>query len=156
MKRHRTALLFATVLTALPVGAQTPAEQARAAFEKFVAAQNAHDLKAVERLLSDSSGFLWITRGTAIWSRPEALKRFEALYQGTWHLEPDYKDFRVVVEQPNLVQIFVPIVFSIGPAGQAAQDTRFLMNQTLCREPSGWRIASILPIPVPPPAPPKP
>jgi hypothetical protein len=48
--------------------------------------------------------------------------------------------------------LFVPIVFSIGPPGQPAQETRFLMNQVLVKSDSGWKIASILPIPVPPPA----
>jgi hypothetical protein len=43
----------------------------------------------------------------------------------------------------------VPIVFTIGPAGQAAQTTRFLMNQTIIKTPAGWKVASILPIPVP-------
>ena len=43
-------------------------------------------------------------------------------------------------------------LFNIGATGQPAPDTPFLMNQTLVKTPAGWRIASILPIPVPPPA----
>jgi hypothetical protein len=42
-----------------------------------------------------------------------------------------------------------PIVFTIGPPGQPAQTTRFLMNQTIIKTPAGWKVASILPIPVP-------
>ncbi len=45
------------------------------------------------------------------------------------------------------MQIFVPIVFKIGAAGQPASESRFLMNQTLAKTPAGWRIASILSIP---------
>jgi hypothetical protein len=41
-------------------------------FAKFVAAQNAHDLKAVGELLQDSPQFLWITRGVPIWGRDAA------------------------------------------------------------------------------------
>jgi ketosteroid isomerase-like protein len=63
-------------------------DEVRALFEKFVAAQNAHDIKAVGELLQDSPQFLWITRGTPIWGRDAALKRFETLYQGSWFLEP--------------------------------------------------------------------
>ena len=58
-------------------------DEVKALFAKFVAAQNAHDLKAVGELLQDSPQFLWITRGTPIWGRDAALKHFEALYQGT-------------------------------------------------------------------------
>lgn len=77
----------------------------------------------------------------------ELLTHFENLYLGTWHLEPDYKNFRVVFRQQTVAQIFVPIIFSIGQTNQAAQETRFLMNQTLIKDESGWKIVSILPIP---------
>src|SRR5919109_5653807 len=66
-----------------------PEDEVKAVFERFVVAQNAHDLKAVGELLLDAPHFLWITRGTPIWGHEAALKRFEALYQGTWRLEPD-------------------------------------------------------------------
>ena len=49
----------------------------------------------------------------------------------------------------DVAQLYVPIVFTIGPAGQPAQTTRFLMNQTIIKTPAGWKVASILPIPVP-------
>src|SRR6202012_5985242 len=38
-------------------------DEIRAAFQQFVAAQNAHDVKAVEGLLLPSADFLWLTRG---------------------------------------------------------------------------------------------
>ena len=152
MKSHLRPLVLLASLTAVSAWAAPPEDDARATFDRFVAAQNAHDLKAVEALLLDSPQFLWITRGTPVWGRSEALKRFEALYAGTWHLEPESAAFRVVFAQPQVAELFVPIVFSIGPAGQPAQETRFLMNQVLVKSDSGWKIASILPILVPPPA----
>jgi ketosteroid isomerase-like protein len=138
-------------LTAVSASAAPPEDEVRATFDRFVVAQNAHDLKAVEALLLDSPQFLWITKGTAVWGRAEALKRFETLYAGTWHLEPESAAFRVVFAQPQVAELFVPIVYSIGPAGQPAQEMRFLMNQVLVKSDSGWKVASILPIPAPPP-----
>ncbi len=152
MKSHLRPLVLLASLTTISAWAAPPEDDARATFDRFVAAQNAHDLKAVEALLLDSPQFLWITRGTPVWGRAEALKRFEALYAGTWHLEPESAAFRFVFAQPQVAELFVPIVFSIGPAGQPAQDTRFLMHQVLDNSDAGWKIASILPIPVPPPA----
>jgi hypothetical protein len=110
-----------------------------------VAAQNAHDLSAVGELLWDSPQFLWITRGAPIWGRLPALARFEALYRGTWLLEPALSELRVT----RLVAGVVPILFTIGAVGQESQKTRFLMNQVLLKTPEGWRVASILPIPAP-------
>jgi hypothetical protein len=42
-------------------------------------------------------------------------------------------------------------VFTIGATGQPAQTTRFLMNQVLLETPTGWKVASILPIAAPAP-----
>src|SRR4028119_1007124 len=84
-------------------------DEVKALFAKFVAAQNAHDLKAVAETLQDSPQFLWITRGAPVWGRDAALKRFDALYQGTWSLEPRNDEFRVIEVHPHVAHVFVPI-----------------------------------------------
>ena len=160
IQRRHGAILGVAALGAAAGGrgahAQTtgavPADaEARSLFERFVAAQNAHDAAAVEALLWNSPDFLWITRGTPIWGRAAAMERFRALYAGTWRLEPDMAQFRAAALGPGAAQLFVPVLFTIGAAGQAAQPTRFLMNQTLRREGDGvWCVASLLPIPLPP------
>ena len=71
------------LLTIAGVARANSEDEVKALFAKFVAAQNAHDLKAVGELLQDSPQFLWITRGIPIWGRDAALKRFDVLYQGT-------------------------------------------------------------------------
>jgi ketosteroid isomerase-like protein len=126
-------------------------DDVKATFDRFVAAQNAHDVSALRDVLLDSPNFLWVTRGVPIWGRDAALKRFETLYQGTWKLSPDTANLKVVLVTDTTAQLFVPIMFNIGPPGQPAPDAPFLMNQTLVKTPEGWRIASILPIPLPGP-----
>ena len=128
-------------------------DDVKAVFDRFVAAQNAHDLSTVRDALWDSPNFLWVTRGAPIWGRDAALKRFETLYQGTWKLSPDMSNLKVIVLTDTAAELFVPIMFNIGPPGQPAPDAPFLMNQTLVKTAAGWRIASILPIPLPPPTP---
>jgi ketosteroid isomerase-like protein len=145
-----TALVAALMIFSGSVRAGTE-DEVKAQFSKFVAAQNAHDLKTVGDILLDSPEFLWITRGAPIWSREAALKRFEALYQGTWSLDPKTDELKVIEIQPGVAQLYVPVTFMIAPAGQTAQPTRLLMNQILVRTPEGWKISSILPIPVPMP-----
>ena len=126
-------------------------DEVKALFVKFVAAQNAHDAKAVGQLLQDSPQFLWVTRGLPVWGRDAALKRFEALYQGTWSLDPKIDELKVIELQPGVAQLYVPITFMISPAGQTAQPTRFLMNQIVVKTADGWKVSSILPIPAPQP-----
>jgi ketosteroid isomerase-like protein len=124
-------------------------DEVKALFVKFVAAQNAHELKAVGELLQDSPQFLWITRGAPIWGRDSALERFETLYQGTWSLDPKMDELKVIELQPGVAQLYVPVTFMISPAGQSAQPARFLMNQVVVKTADGWKISSILPIPAP-------
>jgi hypothetical protein len=128
-------------------------DEVKATFDRFVAAQNAHDVSAVRDTLLDSPNFLWVTRSAPIWGRDAALKRFETLYQGTWKLSPDTPNLKVALVSDTTAQLFVPIMFNIGPPGQPAPDAPFLMSQTLVKTAAGWRIASILPIPLPSPAP---
>jgi len=60
-------IALATVLTICAGSVQAGTEdEVKAQFSKFVAAQNAHDLKAVGDMLLDSPHFLWITRGAPI------------------------------------------------------------------------------------------
>ena len=146
--RVAISLLLLTVAGSARAGTE---DEVKALFSKFVAAQNAHDLKTVGELLQDSPQFLWITRGAPVWGRDTALKRFEALYKGTWSLDPKMDELKVIELQPGVAQLYVPITFMISPAGQTAQPTRFLMNQVLVKTSSGWKVSSILPIPAPQP-----
>jgi ketosteroid isomerase-like protein len=149
LRRHRfwPALLLSVAFLS-PAGAATQ-DEIRATFERFVAAQNEHDLAKLKPLLLASPDFLWITRGTPIWGSDAALKRFAALYKGTWRLEPDAASLKILRIGQDTALLFVPISFTIGAAGKPAQTTRFLMNQVLVRTSGGWRVSSILPIPAP-------
>jgi uncharacterized protein (TIGR02246 family) len=149
MQRYVFLALLSLALSVAPAAWAGPEDEIRPLFGRFVAAQNAHDLSAVGDLLWDSARFLWVTRGTAIWGREAGLKRFEALYHGTWRLEVNAAELHVTMLSNDVAQLYVPIVFTIGSAGQAAHTTRFLMNQTIIKTPAGWKVASILPIPVP-------
>jgi ketosteroid isomerase-like protein len=124
-------------------------DEVKAQFGKFVAAQNAHDLKAVGDILSDSPEFFWITRNTPVFGRAEALKRFEENYKGTWLLEPKLDEIKITELSPGVAQLFVPAVFTIAPAGQTAQPRRFLLTQLYVKTASGWKLTTILPFAVP-------
>lgn len=98
------AALAAVSLTVQAAGA-SPEDEVRATFDRFVAAQNAHDIKAVEGLLLPAPTFLWITRGAPIWGQEAALKRFAALYEGTWRLDPDPSGLKVMIIGEGAAQI---------------------------------------------------
>lgn len=126
-------------------------DEVRQTFERFVQVQNTHDAKALESLLVDSAGFLWITRGTVIWGRDGALQQFARLYAGTWRLDPEYGALRIVAISDEVAELHVPVQFTTGAAGQAPQVARLFLNQVLVKSGGIWRVMSILPIPAPAP-----
>jgi len=149
-RRAFCALITASALMCSAGGVHASTEdEVRAAFDRFVQVQNAHDAKALEALLADSSQFLWITRGTAVWGRDAALQRFAKLYEGTWRLDPEPASVRVVPLSNDVAQLHAAVLYTIGAPGQPAQATRNLLNQVLVKLGGAWRVMSIFPIPAP-------
>src|ERR1044071_8809105 len=133
----------------MAMAADAPKDELRLFLERFFAAQNAHDPEAVKDTLLDSPEFLWITpRGEVIWGRDAAMQRFQTFYEGTWKIEPDMAQFRAMVIGDNAARIFIPLVLTVGPTDQPAKPIKIALHQVFMRIGSGWRVASLLPIPV--------
>ena len=84
-----------------------------------------------------------------MWGQEGATKRFIALYEGTWRLEPEAANLKIMLRGNGVAQVYVPIMFTIGALGQPPQQTRLLMNQVLVNTPNGWKVAATRPIPAP-------
>jgi hypothetical protein len=143
------AMLFVLVAT---IGAGGPAQaaandaEAKTIFEKFIAAQNAHDADAVKAMLLDSPSTLLFARNVDTRGRDAVAARFKEYYEGIWHLEPDMSKFRVAVISNDVMQVLVPIVFTRGLPGKPPQQNTFLISQTYVQDANGWHVASIMPI----------
>jgi len=149
-KSFITALLVAGALSATGATASQE-DEVRAAFDQFVSAQNAHDVQALNTVLVDSPQFIWITRGTVVWGREAALQRFAKLYEGSWRLDPELADLRVVRMADDVAELHVPVQFTTGAAGQPPERPRFFINLILVKQSGAWRVKSIFPIPAPAP-----
>jgi len=145
-------LAFAAAIGAmLPALAHATAEdEVRAAFDKFVIAQNAHDLKAMKVLLLDSPNVLLITRGKPVWGREEILRNLETRYKGTWLLEPERKEFRMIPVSRRVMQVYAPTQLAVGEPGAEPAKVHAYLNLVMVKTPEGWRISSLLPILVAP------
>ena len=152
MRRLVTLTLIGVTLLP-PAALASPEQEVGAGFARFVAAQNAHDLSAVRELLLPDPTFVWVTRGKVIWGAEAALERFQGLYAGTWSLSPRSDSLRVVMHGEAVAQLVCSVTFTIGPPGQPAVDTPFILTQTWIKTSSGWKVGSLLPIPVPAAAP---
>lgn len=150
VKRFVVLVLAGTAVFTTLASAATMEDEVRAVFDKYVAAQNAHDLKSMRTLMIDSPDFLWITRGKPVWGREGALKVLEERYKGAWHIEPDRREFRVVSVSRRVAQVYATTQLTVGDPGVEPATVRVYINLVMVKKPEGWRIASILPILVPP------
>jgi uncharacterized protein (TIGR02246 family) len=150
VKRFVVLVLAAAAMFATRAGAATTEDEVRGVFDRYVAVQNAHDLKAMRSLLIDSPDFLWITRGRPVWGREAALKSLDERYKGTWYIEPDRKEFRVISVSRRVAQVYATAQLTVGDPGAEPSKIRLYINLVMVKKPEGWRIASILPILVPP------
>jgi len=92
--RHAFSSIIASIALACAVSAAHASveDEVRAAFDRFVRIQNAHDAKALEPLLADSPQFLWITRGAAVWGRDAAFAALLKALRGHLAARPGLHD----------------------------------------------------------------
>lgn len=150
-RRHLAAIAAALFLAATawsggPALAAANDAEARTVFEKFIAAQNAHNADDVKAMLWNSPGTLLFARGIETRGRDEVAARFKTYYEGTWHLEPDMSKFHVAVISNEVMQVLVPIVFTRGLPGKPPQQNTFLISQTYVHDANGWSVASVMPV----------
>ncbi len=144
--------IFLAVLAAIgtPAQAATMEDEVRAVFDKYIAIQNAHDLKSMRGLLADSPDLLWISRGKPVWGREAALKSLEERYKGTWRIDVDRKELRIISVSRRVAQVYAQTQLSVGDPGVEPTRNRVYINLVMVKKPEGWQIVSILPILVPP------
>ena len=142
----RFLILTALAMVATLARASTMEEEVRAVFDKYIATQNAHDLKGMRNLLSESPDMLWISRGKPIWGREAALKSLEERYKGTWKIDVDKKELRVISVSRRVAQVYAPTELSVGEPGAEPARNRLYINLVMVKKPEGWQIVSILPI----------
>ena len=147
MRSHLAAtlvVLAAVAMLAMNPVCAAPKDEIRGAFSKFITAQNAHNLKAVGELLSDSPNFLWIAPGRIVRGRDAALDRFGELFQSTWRVDPDWSTFQIMMLDVSTAEVFVSVSITDGALARSTW-----MNQVLVKTSRGWRVLTVLTVKAP-------
>ncbi len=138
-------LLLALLLTADNALAQAQ-DEVRQMFDRYIQAENEHNLATVGQALQDSKELLWITpHGKPVWGRDAAMQELTRVYQGAWKLEPEMTALKVTQQGDNVVRLVVPIRYTLA---MGAAPERYLVQQTYVKTPLGWRISSLMPAPL--------
>jgi hypothetical protein len=127
-------------------------QSVRTLFLTQVAAENAHDIATLDHVLADVSGdrpspVSFVARAYRFWGKEAVMQHFHEAFAGTWHLEPDVSQLRVVPLGDDTAQLYVPTQVTLGAAGKPATTATFLINQFAVRTPQGWKFTAILPVP---------
>ncbi|MCB1546185.1 MAG: nuclear transport factor 2 family protein, partial [Rhodoblastus sp.] len=108
------AAIFIVVLATSFAGADQKEDVVRL-YRDFVSAQNAHDLKGVRRLLSDSPDFLWVSDGKPVWGADAMVRRMSTFQASdVWRVEPALDRARAVSLSSDVAFLHLPLVLEIG------------------------------------------
>lgn len=123
----------------------SPAEEVRALYAEFVAAQNAHDLAHVRAVLLDSPTFLWVSDGKSVWGAEATLARMAGFQKAEiWRVEPDLAASKAVEVTPAVAYLHLPLTLVIGGNAAPGPDRlRFLVSVLGVETTAGWRIAAL-------------
>jgi hypothetical protein len=130
-------------------------------YKKLIDAENLHDLATVRAMLLASPDSIFISRIEPVekgdwggyWGTASIMSHFAALYDGTFRIDPNYAEQKVVGLSSDVAETYVPVVITSGYGGQAPVGRRFLMVLDWVLTSDGWRIPTDIPMPIPPPPP---
>jgi hypothetical protein len=131
------------LLTTLPAVAADPASEVRSLYERFAAAQNAHDLAAARPLLLDGPQFLWVSDGQSFWGPDAVLTRMASFQQAeVWRVEPDLARAVAVPVRDGVAYLHLPLVLVIGAKAHPDR-LRFVVSVLGVETAAGWQIAAL-------------
>jgi hypothetical protein len=132
----------------------------RALYRRLIEAENRHDIAAVSQVVWISRDALFVAKtATAaegnwagFWGTEVVLQHLDDLYKaGPFRIEPDYEKEKVVALSHDVAETYVPVNITVAYAGQTPVPKPFLMILVWVRTSEGWRMATDIALPIPPP-----
>jgi hypothetical protein len=127
----------------------------RKAFKQLIDAENSHDLSAVGPLILQSPNTLFVAKAPVgwqgYWGKEDVMQHFHDLYQHPFWIDPDYAKEKVVFLTAGVAETYVPVSIT-AEYGNFPKPTPFIMVLLWMRQNGTWRMATDIPIPIPPEA----
>src|SRR5580704_15779733 len=135
-------------------------EELKVLYARLIAAENRHDIAAVRDLVWVSPNALFVAKAATpaegnwagFWGTDVVLQHLNELYKaGPFRIDPDYDKEKVVALSRDVAETYVPVNITVAYAGQVPVPKPFLMILAWVRTPEGWRMATDIALPIPPP-----
>jgi hypothetical protein len=144
--------------TTLPLDADTIA-QINQLYRGLIEAENRHDLAAVRPMMWDSPSTLFVAKTATpaegnwagFWGVDVVMQHFADLYSGTFVMAPDYARLKTVGLSHDVAVTYAPLNITVAYAGQTPVPKPFLMIVNWVRTDAGWKMATDIALPIPPP-----
>jgi ketosteroid isomerase-like protein len=136
-------------------GSSEPDAAVRKAYKDLIDAENRHDLSAVEKLVWNSPNTLFVAKAPVgwkgYWGKDDVMQHFHDLYETHFRIDPDYPNEKIVHLTPDVAETYVPVNITAVYGGYP-KPAPFIMVLLWVKVEGGWKMATDLPIPVPPEA----
>jgi hypothetical protein len=129
-------------------------------YRSLIEAEDRHDLASVRAIVWDSPSTLFVAKTATpeegnwagFWGADTVMRHFVELYDaGPFRIDPDYDAVKVVGLTRDVAETYAPVNITVSYAGQTPVPKPFLMILNWIRTPQGWRMASDIALPIPPP-----
>ena len=135
--------------------ARTSEEQEiRRIYKELIEAENRHDLPAVRALVWNSPSTLFVAKAPVgwhgYWGIDDVMQHLHDMYQQPFRIDPIYEEERTVFIAPEIAETYVPVRITVAYGGQEPVPRPFVMVLLWIQTPQGWKMATDIPIPVPP------
>jgi hypothetical protein len=149
-------LMGALAASAMAQGGSSEHDVAlRAAYKDLIDAENRHDLSVVEKLVWNSPSTLFVAKAPVgwkgYWGKDDVMQHFHDLYETHFRIDPDYTNEKIVHLTPDVAETYVPVNITAVYGGYP-KPTPFIMVLLWVNLDDAWKMATDLPIPVPPEA----
>jgi hypothetical protein len=160
VKLRSHVVLLGVLLSALPIAAAAPSEEMEIMrlYKGLIDAENVHDLTAVRGMVWNSASTLFVAKAPVgwrgYWGIDDVIGHLHDMYQTPFRIDPIYEEEKVVFLKPDIAETYAPVKITVGYAGQNPVPKPFVMVLLWIKTAQGWKMATDIPIPVPPdPAP---
>jgi len=117
-------------------------DEVRQMFERYIQAENEHNLATVGQALQDSKEMLWMgPRGRPVWGRDAVMQELTTMYQAAGNSSPKCRRSK---SRPTATMSWCPGSAIRYTVGAATAPERYLVQANFVRTPIGWRISSIV------------
>ena len=153
--RVAAVLLLITSITVSLYASGTDREQElKRIYKELIDDENRHDLVAVKKLVWDSPSTLFVAKAPVgwhgYWGLDDMMQHLHDMYQTPFRIDPNYGEEKVVFITQDIAETYAPVRITVAYGGQNPVPKPFVMVLLWIRTEGGWKMATDIPIPVPP------